>query len=136
VVIDGPTPDCREAEVNHGAKAISLVIGSGQGSKHPDAISSPFKAGLPNPKKICSLSNTTEINIEPQISNVIVQLRHPRRAQNLVIRFCEETDVVGSFFAPNRKIKNKVLRASRDSQGCLTITRLALPANHRSFTKI
>jgi len=30
----------------------------------------------------------------------------PRRAQNLVTRFCEQTDVVGAFFAPDRKIKN------------------------------
>ena len=67
---------------------------------------------------------------------MIVQLRHPRRAQNLVTRFCEETDVVGSFFAPNRKIKNQVFSGSRNFQRRLTGLRLGLPASHRALTKI
>ena len=49
-----------------------------------------------------------------------MQLRHPRRAQKLVARVSEQPDIVGSFFAPNRKIKNQVLSASRNFQRCLT----------------
>jgi len=67
---------------------------------------------------------------------MIVQLRHSRGAQNLVTRFCEEADVVGSFFAPDWKIKNQVFRGSRNFQRRLTGLRLALPASHRPFTKI
>jgi hypothetical protein len=105
-------------------------------SKHPDGISGPLKARLSNPKRICPCPNVAEVNINPQISNVIVQLRDPRRAQNLVTRFCEETDLVGSFFAPNRKIQNQVFSRSRNFQRFVTCLRLALPASHRPLTKI
>jgi len=33
--------------------------------------------------------NATEVNIDPQTSNVIMQLRDLRRAQNLITCFCE-----------------------------------------------
>jgi hypothetical protein len=65
-----------------------------------------------------------------------MQLRHPRRPQKLVARFREQPDFMGSFLAPNRKINHQVLSASRDFQRCLTSVSLALPASHRSFTKI
>src|ERR1700733_5001992 len=105
-------------------------------SKHPDGISGPLKTRLSNPKRIYPRPNVAKVNINPQISNVIVQLRDSRRAQNLVTRFCEETDLVGSFFAPNRKIKNHVFSGSRNFQRCVTRLRLALPASHRPLTKI
>jgi hypothetical protein len=105
-------------------------------SKHPDGISGPLKARLSNPKRICSCPNVAEVNTNPQISNVIVQLRDPRRAQNLVTSFREETDLVGAFFAPDRKIKNQVFSGSRNFQRCVTRLRLALPASHRPLTKI
>ena len=94
------------------------------------------RLGCRTPREYAPGSNATEVNIDPQISNVIMQLRHPRRAQNLVTRFSEQTDVVGSFFAPNRKIKNQVFSSSRNFQRCLTRLRLALPAGHRALTKI
>jgi hypothetical protein len=50
---------------------------------------------------------------------VVVQFCHPRRAQDLVTRSCEQTDVVGSLFAPNRKINNQVFSSSRNLQTCL-----------------
>ena len=40
------------------------------------------------------------------------------------------TDVVGSFLAPNRKIKNQVLSGSRNFQTGLTSVSLVLPASH------
>jgi hypothetical protein len=67
---------------------------------------------------------------------VIMQLRHPRRAQELVTRVSEQPDIVGPFFAPNRKIKHQVLSASRNFERCVTIVSRALPANHRPLTKI
>jgi hypothetical protein len=43
-----------------------------KGSKHPDGISDPLKTRLSNPKRICARPNTTEINIDPQVCNVIM----------------------------------------------------------------
>jgi ACR3 family arsenite transporter len=71
-----------------------------------DGILGPLKIGLSNPKRVCSRPNATEVNIDPQNSNVFMQFRHPRRAQKLVARVSEQPDIVGSFFAPDRKIKN------------------------------
>jgi len=75
---------------NHGASAPA-AIASGPGnpevmkiagfcsplrgvkrSKHPDGISGPLKTRLSNAKRICARQNTTEINIDPQIGNVIM----------------------------------------------------------------
>ena len=105
-------------------------------SENSDAISGPLKTSLSNPKRIFSGSNAPEVNIDPQTHNVIMQLRHPRRAQRLVARVSEQADIVASFLAPNRKIKNQVLSGSRNFQNCLTGLRLALPASHRPLTKI
>src|ERR1700691_1807425 len=63
--------------------------GSAMGSKDPDRISGPLKTKLSNSKRICPRPNTAKINIDMQISNVVLELRHPRRAQNQVTRFCE-----------------------------------------------
>lgn len=105
-------------------------------SKHPDGISSPFETKLSNPKRICSRPNATKVNIDPQARNVIMQLRHPRRAQELITRVSEQPDIVGPFFAPNRKIKDQVLSASRNFQRFLTRRRLALPTGNRALAKI
>ena len=64
---------------------------------------------LPNSKKICARPNTAKVNIDPQGGHVIVQLRHTRRAQYLVTRFCGGTEVVGSFFAPYRQVQTQLL---------------------------
>ena len=85
---------------------------------------------MSNPERICPRPYTTEVNVNPQINNVIVQLRHSGGAQNLDIPFCQDTDVVGSLFAPNRKIKNQVLSGSRNFQTGLTSVSLVLPASH------
>jgi hypothetical protein len=72
--------------------ALSLVIARVleiKRSKHPDGISSPFKTRLSNPKRICSRSNATQVYIDPQTSNVIMQIRDPPCAQNLITRFCK-----------------------------------------------
>jgi hypothetical protein len=56
------------------------------GSKQAYGISAPLKTRLPNPKKICPRRNTPNVNIDPQVGNVIMQLCRARRAQNLVAR--------------------------------------------------
>jgi hypothetical protein len=56
-------------------------------SKHPGGISGPLKTRLSNPQRICPYPDVAEVNTNPQISNVIVQLRDSRRVQNLVTRF-------------------------------------------------
>jgi hypothetical protein len=61
----------------------------------------------------------TKVKVNPSTSDVVVQFCHPRRAQNLVTRSCELTDVVGSLFASNRKINNQVFSSSRNLQRCL-----------------
>ena len=96
----------------------------------------PLKIGLSNPKRICSRPNATEVNIDPQNSNVIMQLRRPRRAQKLVACVSEQPDIVGSFFAPDRKIENQVLGRSSNPQRRLISANLALPASYGSLTKI
>src|SRR5579863_7221175 len=91
---------------------LSLRASSGRcamGSENSDGISGPLKTRLSNPKRIFSGPNATEVNIDPQTHNVIMQFRHPRRAQKLVAPVTEEPDFIGSFFAPNRKIKHQVL---------------------------
>jgi hypothetical protein len=87
-------------------------------------------------KRICAWPNATEVNIYSQTSDVIMHFRHSGHSQDLVARVSEQTDIVRPFFAPNRKIKGQVLRASRNLQRCLNNVSLALPASHRSFTKI
>ena len=106
------------------------------GSKHPYGISGPLKTSLSKPKRICPHPYATKVNVNPQMSNVVVQLCHPCPPHNLVTRFCKQTDVVRSFLAPNRKLKHQVLSASRNFQRRLTSFSLGLPASHRSFTKI
>jgi len=106
------------------------------GSKHPDGISSPLKTRLSKPKKIWPRLCATKVNINPQISNVVVKLCHPRRAQDLVARLSEQPDFIGSFLAPNRKIEDQVPNLSRNFQTRLARLRLALPAGHGSLTKI
>jgi hypothetical protein len=85
-------------------------------SIHVDGISSPFKARPSDPKRIRSRPNATQVNIDPQTNNVIMQLRDPGRAQELVTRVSKESDIVLPFFAPNGKIKDQVLGASRNFQ--------------------
>src|SRR3981081_793424 len=99
-------------------------------SKHPNGVPGPLKITLPNPERICSRPNATKVNINPQISNMVMQLGHTSRSQHLVTRLGEETDIVGSFLAPNRQVKNKVLSDSRNSQRGLPSLRGALPANY------
>ena len=99
-------------------------------SKHPDGISGPLNIRLSNPQRIWAWPNTAEVNIDPQAGNVIMQIRDPCRAQKLVARVSEQPDIVGSFFAPNRKIKNQVLSGSRNLQRCLASLRWVLPASH------
>ena len=86
------------------------------GSKHADGISGPLKTSLSNPKRICCWPNAAEVNIDPHTVNVISQLRRPRRAQELVAGVSDQPDIVGPFFASNRKIKNQMLSASRNLQ--------------------
>ena len=104
------------------------------GSKHPNGISGPLKTRLSNSKRIYALPYTTEVNINPQVSNVIVQLRRPRSAQNLTTRFCQETHIVGPFFASDRKFKDQVLSCSRDLQRCTL--RWRFPTGYRALPKV
>ena len=94
---------------------LSLVVTSGiKRSKHPDGISSPLKTRLSKPERICSRPNATEVNIDPQNSNVFMQLGHPRRAQKPVARVSDQPHIVRSFLAPNRKINDQMLCVSRN----------------------
>jgi hypothetical protein len=65
------------------------VEGLTDGSKHSGGISGPLEFRLSNSKRIWAWPNTTEVNIDPQFGNVIMQLRHPRRAHHLITRFTE-----------------------------------------------
>jgi hypothetical protein len=120
-----------------GYESPGLILGRAEEwSKHSHGISGPVNTGLSNPQRICARSNTPEVNIDLQISNVIMQLRHTSSSQNLVTRVSEKPDIVGPFFAPNRKIKDQVLSASRNFQRFLTRRRLALLAGNRALAKI
>jgi hypothetical protein len=115
---------------------MTMPATSVDASEHPDGISSPFKAGLSNSKRICSRPNATEVNIDSQTSNVIMQDRDPRSAQELIARVSEDYDIVGPFLASDRKIKQQVPSGSGNFQRRLASASWALPASHRSFTKI
>src|SRR5690242_1019373 len=104
--------------------------------KEPYRVSGPFKTILSKPKRICPRPNAAEIDIDPQAVNVITQLRRPHRAQELVAGISDQRDIVGSFLAPNRKLKNQVLSRSRNFQRRLTRVRWVLPAGHRAIAKI
>jgi hypothetical protein len=105
-------PKMRSAE-----RILQLKISDRLGawrSKHADGVSGPLKTGLSNPKRISSRPNAVEVSIGVQTGNVITQLRRPRRAQELVASIREQPDIVGSFLAPNGKLKHQVLRRSRN----------------------
>ena len=99
-------------------------------SKHPNGISGPLKTSLAKPKGVRSCLYPPKVHVNAQIGNVVVQLCYPRRAKNLITGFCEQTDVVWSFFASNREINNQMFSPPRNFQRCLTRRRLALPAGH------
>ena len=99
-------------------------------SKHPDGVSGPLKTRLSNPKRICARPNTTEVNIDPQTDNVILQLCRTGRAQDLIARLREYADIVRSFLAASRQVQNQVLNGSRNLQWCLTCLGWVLPTSY------